>query len=190
MARKLEKNLVALGSAAVVAAWAAGFVHSSRASDESAVVALPSANAVTATASAPVPTSPPLSTPAATAIARAIATATATTTPPPSTSSVASVPVVYRDGTFNGSGSNRFGTVEVAVTVEGGHITDATITRCTTRYPVSRIAGLPAATVKAQSTDITLVAGATYSSRAFRDAVTQALARAGDATGTTAAGRV
>ena len=48
----------------------------------------------------------------------------------------------------------------------------------TTSYPVSRIASLPSAVVKAQSANVNVISGATYSSQAFKQAVQQALTQA------------
>jgi uncharacterized protein with FMN-binding domain len=66
----------------------------------------------------------------------------------------------------------------VSVNVSGGQIANVQITRVTTSYPVSRIASLPAAVIKAQSASVNAVSGATYSSQAFKQAVQQALAQA------------
>lgn len=176
MARRLNKNLVALGSAAIVTVYAIGFARTgwtgTDAEADGAVGASPSAIAQT--------TADP-----ATAVARAIASAT------PSPPSAASAPsgattVAYRDGVFTGSGTSRFGGFEVAVTIEGGAITRVDITRATTRYPASRVSALPGQVIARQSANVDMVSGATYSARAFKDAVAQALAQA--ATGSETSG--
>ena len=196
MARKVNKNLIALSSAAVVAVYAAGYAHTQPAAGlATASVARPASGTVVRIAPSPAPSAPapaassmpsasPSASPmvppsaatsAATAIARAIATATAVSQQaPPSTASAA-----YIDGTYSGAGSNRFGEVDVSVTVQGGRIVNAQITRATTYYPVSRIARLPGQVTDRQSAQVDMVSGATNSSRAFRDAVAQALAQAG-----------
>jgi uncharacterized protein with FMN-binding domain len=66
----------------------------------------------------------------------------------------------------------------VAVTVQSGRIAAVDITDCRTQYPESFIDGLPAQVVARQSAQVDLVSGATYSSRAFQSAVSQALAQA------------
>ncbi len=171
MARKLNKNLVVLSSAAIITVYGVGFVRTGSPSIGAGTSSPP---AVAATSAAQPP-----ATNAATAIARAVASATAA----PITS------VLYRDGTYTGAGSNRFGGIDVAVTIKGGGITDVAITRATTRYPAARIARLPGQVVDRQGTDVDFVTGATYSSRAFRDAVTQALAQAAVGPAAPGAGR-
>jgi uncharacterized protein with FMN-binding domain len=84
----------------------------------------------------------------------------------------------YKDGTYTGSGSNRIGTVEVAVTIKGGKISSVEITNCNTHYPQSRIDNLPAQVVKNQSDQVNNVSGATMSTTDFRTAVRQALQQA------------
>jgi uncharacterized protein with FMN-binding domain len=64
------------------------------------------------------------------------------------------------------------------VTVQGGKISAVQNTGSTTHYSTSRIAQLPGEVVAAQSSNIKLVSGATYSSQAFKSAVSQALAQA------------
>jgi uncharacterized protein with FMN-binding domain len=68
--------------------------------------------------------------------------------------------------------------VSVSVTVQGGRIANVAITKVTTSYPGSRIAGLPAKVVASQSAQVDRVSGATYSTVAFQTAVQQALAQA------------
>jgi uncharacterized protein with FMN-binding domain len=84
----------------------------------------------------------------------------------------------YRDGTYSGTGSNFLGNVSVAVSIKTGKITQVRITACNMHYAEYWIDGLPAEVMTAQSTNIDVVSGATASSAAFIDAVTQALAQA------------
>lgn len=84
----------------------------------------------------------------------------------------------YKDGTFSGSGTNRFGTVEVDVTIKSGKISTVEITRSATRYPERYIDSLPAAVIASQSAKIDTVSGATRSSEDFINAVTDALGKA------------
>ena len=85
----------------------------------------------------------------------------------------------YRDGIYNGQGSNRIGGVEVALTVQQGKITSCEITNCWTHYSVSAIDPvLPREVVARQSGKVDVVSGATKSTDAFRSAVQQALNQA------------
>jgi uncharacterized protein with FMN-binding domain len=84
----------------------------------------------------------------------------------------------YRDGTYQGTGTSRFGNLTVAVTVTGGRIVDVSFTRVSTSYPASRIAALPGQVMERQSAQVDRVTGATASARAFQQAVQQALAQA------------
>ncbi len=177
MARKLNKNLVALGSAAIVTVYGIGLARTHSAASGPAAVS-PAIDASTAIAQALASATPTASglvrelvtaTPAAPGVTRATVTATPTLT---------TAPAVYHDGVFTGSGTSRFGGFEVAVTIQGGRITGVELTRVTTRYPASRIARLPAQVVERQSADVDMVTGATASARAFREAVAQALAQA------------
>ncbi len=122
---------------------------------------------------------------AATRAADAGMVSSATTVPPAvsafaASSSTATAPAVspYRDGTFSGTGTSRRGDVSVAVTIAGGQISNVSITRVNTQYPVSAIASLPAQVVARQSSQVNAVSGATYSAQAFRGAVQAALQQA------------
>jgi uncharacterized protein with FMN-binding domain len=84
----------------------------------------------------------------------------------------------YQDGSYTGSGTNRFGTVEVAVTIKTGSIANVEITRSATRYPVTYIQALPQKVVEKQSANVDTVSGATNSSQDFIQAVLQALGKA------------
>jgi uncharacterized protein with FMN-binding domain len=84
----------------------------------------------------------------------------------------------YADGTYSGTGTSRFGNVNVSVNIAGGQISNVQITSVTTSYPASRIASLPGQVVRNQTASVNVVSGATYSSQAFKQAVQQALAQA------------
>ncbi len=62
--------------------------------------------------------------------------------------------------------------------MQGGKITAAKISQCLTRYPCLMIGALPGEVVAQQSATVDFVSGATDSSTAFKDAVTNALAKA------------
>ena len=101
--------------------------------------------------------------------------ATATPAPAKSTTQNASQ---YKDGSYTAWGSSRRGDVQVDVTITSGNIAKVTITDSTTQYPVAWISRLPGQVVAAQSANIPLISGATYSSMAFRSAVATALNQA------------
>jgi uncharacterized protein with FMN-binding domain len=85
----------------------------------------------------------------------------------------------YRDGTYNGQGSNRIGTVEVAVTVNQGKIVSCEVTNCSTHYSVSAIDPvLPNEVVERQNGNVDVVTGATKSTQDFQTAVQEALDQA------------
>jgi uncharacterized protein with FMN-binding domain len=85
---------------------------------------------------------------------------------------------VYKDGTYNGSGSNRRGSIQVAVTIKSDKITDVTISRFAMHYTIDDVVGLPQEVVQKQSAQVKNVSGATYSTQAFEDAVQVALSQA------------
>lgn len=103
----------------------------------------------------------------------------AANTPVNSASSATSSQGKYRNGTYNGQGSNRIGAVEVAVTVNKGKIISCEITNCSTHYSVSAIdPALPQEVVARQSGNVDVVSGATRSTEDFQTAVQQALDQA------------
>ena len=155
MAKNMPRGLVALGSTAIAAVYFAGLV-ATRGADAS------TASAATAAISSPATTN----------------TSGVSVVIPSQLSTGAAQTGAYTDGTYNGTGTSRFGSIAVAVTVQGGNIAKVTITDSTTSYPSSRIAALPARVVTAQSAQINTVSGATYSSQAFKQAVQQALTQA------------
>lgn len=179
MARKLNKNLVALGSAAIVGVYAIGFVRTETpaagSSAELAAIVTPTPSAVAQAVAQATQAAAQRSRTGAQGTVPGAASAPAAT---PSAPVVAAPASDYRDGTYTGSGTSRHGGFEVTLTIEGGRITAVDLTRVTTRYPASRIAQLPGQVLSRQSAAVDMVSGATDSSRAFRDAVTQALAKA------------
>jgi uncharacterized protein with FMN-binding domain len=85
---------------------------------------------------------------------------------------------VYKDGTYNGSGSNRRGSIQVAVTIKSDKITDVEISHFAMHYTIDDVVGLPQEVVQKQSAQVKNVSGATYSTQAFEDAVQVALSQA------------
>jgi uncharacterized protein with FMN-binding domain len=88
---------------------------------------------------------------------------------------------IYKDGTFNGTGMNRRGEIEVAVTLSKDKITNVQISNWGMHYAESDITNLPGEVVQRQSANVDYVSGATYSSQAFMDAVQDALNQAHNA---------
>lgn len=187
--RGLANGLVALSSAAVVAVYAAGYARTEPAASLADAGLTAAGVVATAPAAAPPPPLSPLApaTPTAAAVPSrqpasgragpgpAARAATATPTPAgPAAPASASL----RDGVYVGAGSSRHGGIEATVTVRGGQIVSAEITRCGTRYPCSRIATLPGQVIARQGAAVDVVSGATDSARAYQAAVTAALAKA------------
>jgi uncharacterized protein with FMN-binding domain len=84
----------------------------------------------------------------------------------------------YRDGTYLGWGTSRHGDIQASVEIRNGHIAEASIAQCRTRYSCSWIAHLPPQVVTRQSPDVDYVSGATQSANAFYYAVVEALKQA------------
>lgn len=204
--KKITGGLVALGSAAIVTVYAAGYTQTQSAAAQfdlpiaTATSAPPTVQIATAIATATVvaatstPFRPIVFGPTATAatptaiptlapLPRIAPTAASISTPPrvstaTSTPKTASAAGKFRDGSYVGLGRSRHGNIEVTVAVQGGKITAAKISQCLTRYPCSMIDALPGEVVAQQSAGVDFVSGATDSSTAFKDAVANALAKA------------
>lgn len=190
----MHRGLVALSASAIAAVYLAGYTRtqSADASIDAAaapLVATPIADAPTVAPSATATAvSPPLTRRAPrSAVPPTPATAPRPTVPPPPAASApasasgspgAVASPGYKDGTYDGQGTSRRGDVWVSVTVQEGQISNVSITRSTLQYPVRDIAGLPGQVVQRQSAQVDIVSRATYSSQAFRGAVSQALAKA------------
>jgi uncharacterized protein with FMN-binding domain len=179
-ATRMHRGLVALSASAIATVYLAGYLRTQTADATIAAAAAPtSAPQPIAVAAATLPP-PPITRPT-TASAAPPATATvaprATATAPP-TGNAAPTTAAYRDGTYDGQGTSRRGNVWVAVEIQAGRIANVTITRSSLQYPVRDIAGLPAQVVQRQTAQVDIVSRATFSSQAFRGAVTQALSKA------------
>lgn len=115
-------------------------------------------------------------------LAQTLPVATSPTQPSQSTSGNPTPSTVtnqkYRDGTYSGQGSNRIGTVQVALVIKSDKITSVQITQCDTHYPESDIDMLPQQVVSRQSDNVDLVSGATLSTENFQNAIQQALQQA------------
>jgi uncharacterized protein with FMN-binding domain len=202
MAKKMPGRLVALSASSVAVIYLTGLVSTQPAVDTLTVASAGSVTALVATPSPGLTSTAvnPTSTPVVVVGASASATPTVSPTTPttsaspttaasatatPSTGASAST---YASGTYSGTGTSRFGNVNVSVTISNGKIANVQITGVTTKYPASRIASLPGQVVQNQTANVNAVTGATSSSQAFKQAVQQALAQALAANSTAAAG--
>lgn len=84
----------------------------------------------------------------------------------------------YKNGTYTGTGMNRRGSIEVAVTIKNNKIKDVEISQFEMHYSERDVVGLPSEVVQNQSPYVQNVSGATYSTQAFEEAVQNALDQA------------
>jgi len=134
--------------------------------------------AVPPTPSAPTPSASPVATPDASP------SPSATTAPSPSPSPSPSGPAAI-NGTFTGSDvANRFGDVVVRVVISNGHISDVqAVTLPTDRAEsayISSVVGpmLRTEVLQAQSANIDIISGATYTSQSYAQSLESALQQA------------
>ena len=201
MAKKMNKGVVALSSAAILSVYGIGYAMT-----QPAAGAMAAGQASAPTAAAPAPTSslatepvttsavvspaqpaPPRPNTPPTATAAPVTNAGTSSAQRPAAATAATASGL-KDGTYTGSGMSRHGGVSVKVTIQNGRIVSAPITGTSTRYSPNVIAGLPAKVVAAQSSQVNLVSGATDSSMAYVEAVAQALNQAGGSTSAAATG--
>jgi uncharacterized protein with FMN-binding domain len=152
-----KSNLVALGSAAVLAIYAAGYLRTAAAAERLASAEKKQGKSTAEkTTSVLVP-------------ARSLH---------PTRASFAAATYTYTDGVYYGWGHCRHGDLQSCVTIQGGRIVTAAISECRTRYPQKVIAKLPPQVVARQSPSVDWISGATESSEAFSDATLAALLQA------------
>jgi uncharacterized protein with FMN-binding domain len=85
---------------------------------------------------------------------------------------------LYKDGTYQGSGSNRRGSIAITLTIKNDKITDVEISNYHMHYSVDDVLGMPQEVLDKQSSQLNNVSGATYSTNAFEDAIQDALNQA------------
>ncbi|WP_434756368.1 FMN-binding protein [Paenibacillus amylolyticus] len=85
---------------------------------------------------------------------------------------------MYRDGSFEGTGSNRRGSIQVTVTIQKDQITDVEISQFAMHYSEQDVVDMPDEVIRKQSAQVNNVSGATYSTDAFSSAVQDALDQA------------
>jgi uncharacterized protein with FMN-binding domain len=161
---KLSGSLIAMSSAAIVAMYALGRVNTSAAFDQLTGDAPTAVAAASVTPSAPAAVGVRPAPTVAPSTTRSQSTPTATTT--------------YKDGSYTGDGNSRHGGMQVTVVIKDGKIASANVTSCGTRYPCSDINPLVRAAVSNQSVPANHVSGATDSSGAYKQALTNALKQA------------
>ena len=91
-------------------------------------------------------------------------------------------------GGLTGTAEGFAGPITVEVTMDGDTITGVTVTSNSESAPGTALEDIPAAIVAANSPDVDVVAGATYTSQGIIDAVKNALENAGSAGGSADAG--
>ncbi len=158
-----ETGLIGLSAAAIMSVYAVGYAKTGMTGDEFATL---------------LPAGAPVATQAGAVMASPTAAPQRSTTGAQQVVPTAAQAVAYRDGTYVGVGSSRHGSIGATVVISGGKITSAAITSCGTRYPCSKVASLPAQTVALQAVPTNYVSGSTDSSKAYRQAVVNALSQA------------
>lgn len=134
----------------------------------------------------PAQAAPSVATPHSSATPSASTTPTASASAPASPSGAAPAATSgLTDGTFTGSATNtRYGPVQVQITVTGGKIVDVQAVEYPTDNSRDRqineraIPQLVSETLNAQSADIHLVSGATYTSQGYLDSLQSAIDQA------------
>lgn len=109
-----------------------------------------------------------------------------TTSPAPATSPSSATPSSqYKDGTYSGSVENAFyGNIQVAAIIQGGKITTVNFLEYPNDNPNSisvnqqAMPYLQQEAVKAQSSKVSIVTGATFTSQAFSQSLASALSQA------------
>jgi uncharacterized protein with FMN-binding domain len=180
MAQKMSRRMVVLSISAITTVYLAGYVITQPAAQQIAQAEASGSATPPASAASDRPRDSLTPTPLAqSTLVPSAPTAQPTALPTRVVRRPTNTPVRnasgLADGTFVGLGRSRRGNVEVTLTIQGGKIVMADISHCMTQYPQSVIDGLPSQVVERQSADVDLVSSATYSSRAFQDAVRQAL---------------
>jgi uncharacterized protein with FMN-binding domain len=197
--QKISNSLVTLSSAAILAVYTAGYYRTRSAADEFEAQAVRRKTAAPVAATRPteapptVPGSPapPLRKnprPSPTVVPKAAPATIERSQATPSAPPAVTRRIQYKDGTYLGSGTSRHGDIQASVVIEDGKIVSALITQCLTRYSCTWIAprtppgypDLPGQVVERQSPKVDYVSGATESSDAYSDAVSEALSKASE----------
>jgi len=172
------KPLVALGLTAMGAALVVNF----KVAEPTTVAAVPTASTTTSAASTTTQATTTQATTSQTSTAQATVAPTATTpTSTSSGSSSSSSGATYADGSYTGTAVNEpWGTFQVQVTVSGGQVTAVTlVSEPTDRHSSSinsyAVPQLTQEALAAQSAQIDMVSGATWTSRSYVTSLQAAL---------------
>src|SRR4051812_34965214 len=118
--KRLHPGLVALSASAIAAIYTVGYIHTQ--SVDAAIASVLTPTAVTSVATA-LPTTA-IATPTGVAqivvapsATTAVKAATAVPTAAPTATTASTAAAAYKEGTYSGAGTSRFGGVEVAVTI-------------------------------------------------------------------------
>lgn len=86
----------------------------------------------------------------------------------------------YKDGSYTGTGEGKYGPIKVEVSVEKGKIKDVKVLEHSETPGLSDpiLQKIPAEIIKKQSTEVAAISGATVTSDAIKQAVTDALKNA------------
>ena len=102
-----------------------------------------------------------------------------------STNSSSATPGQYKDGTYTGSSADAYyGNVQVSATISGGKITDVKFLQYPDTHQTSVIINqqampyLKQEAIKAQSSNVQIISGATFTSQAFQQSLQAALSQA------------
>ena len=164
------------GPARQAAAAAAAFAQAARAASVSTLSTPTQGNASSSATGGSGSVSPASVSSSTQAVSSSSANPSSTTTAKSSSSSSAASP--YKNGSYTATGYGFHGPIGVTVVVSGGKIASANVTYCGTTYSCHYMSPLSAQVVSVQGPPIDYVAGATASSDAYYQAVTQALAKA------------
>lgn len=108
-----------------------------------------------------------------------------TSSPTPTNTNTTAPSGQYKDGTYTGSVDNAFyGNVQVSTTIQNGKITAVNFLQYPNENPnsiyvnTSAIPYLKQEAIKAQSSSVSVVTGATFTSQAFMQSLSSALSQA------------
>jgi len=194
--KQVTRTLAGVGSAAILSIYAVGYLQTRAAEAQLSgaavpisaappVTAIPGATLFAGAVATPTPI-PMTATPAATAAQPTApgssgstgSAPTATQPPPPPPTATPTAASRYKDGTYVANGSSRHGDIGATVVIQGGRIVSARVTSCQTHYPCHYVNPLVNEVLSKQDTPTDYVSGATDSSRAYKQAVANALAQA------------
>ena len=181
MKRNRAAVVTTMSTVMLGAGWAAGLVATTFASTNGAA-AIEAAGTVSAVGTAAEPSTTSTSDPSPSASATATDSTTATTTTPASVETTTAAV----SGTFGGASvKTRYGSYEAEITVDAGTITDIVMLQSGASDGTSQqISGyalpqLVSAVLQQQTSNVSYVSGASYTSQGFEASVQDAMTQAG-----------